>query len=89
MQNATPESPAAVAAEWEAWCGETAWSRGLRELEPLGAKVAWWCGYPRSASAIPLTFAIYLPDGTHYPGNYRLKDIQGAVALLKSAQAAA
>lgn len=73
----TEESPVEVAEAWEDWCGDTRWSRGLRALEGK-ATVRWWCGYPRSASAIPLTFTITANDGRTFRGS-RLRDIQEAV----------
>lgn len=76
--------PDEIAARWEAWCGETAWSRSLREFGALGGRIQYWCGMPRSASSIPLTFALFRPDGTKFDCDYRLKDIRAAVAELSS-----
>lgn len=73
-----PENPATVAECWRIWCGDTPWSQSLEEFGSLGGTIAWWCGYPRSASAIPLTFELFLPDGTKFPTNYRLKDIKAS-----------
>lgn len=74
----------AVADAWEAWCGPTRWSNGLKRLAELGGSIKWWCGYPRSASAIPLTFELFRPDGSKFPSGYRLRDIEAAVAELES-----
>jgi len=75
-----------VAAAWERWCGETPWSRELRTFGRLGGRMVWWGGYPRSASAIPLCFSLYTPDGLPITGGSRLKDIRRAVALLRERQ---
>ncbi|KKL57994.1 hypothetical protein LCGC14_2229800 [marine sediment metagenome] len=72
-----------VAERWEQWCGDTAWSRAMREWAALGGKVIWWGGVPRSASAIPLCFVLIDATGSKMPGNSRLKDIQAAVAARK------
>ncbi len=48
----------------------------------LGGTVVDWDGVPMSKSAIPLTFVLYLPDGTRVPNQHsRLKDIKAAVAM--------
>jgi hypothetical protein len=79
------ERPDAIADFWEQWCGDTPWSRSLRRFGELGGKIQYWCGVPRSHSAIPLTFALYAPDGTELPCNYRLKDIKAAIKTLETA----
>jgi hypothetical protein len=71
-----------VATSWENWCGETPWSKSLRKFGELGGKVIWWCGVPRSASAIPLCFVLVMPDGFHYQGHSRLRDIKDAIAAI-------
>lgn len=77
--------PAAeVARAWEVWCGDTPWSRSLRRFGELGGQVRWWGGYPRSASAIPLTFGLFAPDGSKLPSRSRLKDIRAAIAALEA-----
>lgn len=76
--------PAAqVAKAWERWCGDTTWSRAMREWAELGGKVIWWGGYPQSASAIPLCFVLVDATGQKMPGSSRLKDIRAAVAARK------
>lgn len=72
-----------VIAKWQAWCGATRWTDALGRFAVLGGKVKWWCGFPRSASAIPLCFGLYTPDGREIPGRSRLKDIRYAIALLE------
>ncbi len=72
-----------VAETWEAWCGETAWSRNLRAFGKLGGQVNDFGGVPQSVSAIGLCFMLILPDGSEFPGNSRLKDIRAAVNFLK------
>lgn len=68
-----------VAEMWESWCGETKWSKSLRKFGDAGGRVIWWSGYPRSASAIPLCFSLFL-DGKELNGGSRLKDIRAAIA---------
>ncbi len=82
------EKPDNVAALWEAWCGETPWSKGLREFGALGGLIQYWCGVPRSASAIPLCFGLFYPDGRRIEtgGDSRLKDIRAAISILKERQ---
>lgn len=80
--------PAAVAEMWEHWCGETEWSRSLRRFGEMGGLIRYWCGMPRSRSAIPLTFALFAPDGSKLPyDGSRLKDIKAAVAHLTAPSA--
>ncbi len=76
-------NPAAIAHAWERWCGDTPWSRAARKLGELGGLIIWWCGYPQSASAIPLCFGILLPDGHEFPCDSRLKDLRAAVKYLE------
>jgi hypothetical protein len=78
------ENAVNMAEEWEAYGGETTWSRAARRFGELGGLVQYWCGMPRSASAIPLTFALFKPDGTPLPSHYRLKDIHAAIATLEA-----
>ena len=68
---------------WERWCGPSPWSEALREFGSLGGYCEYWCGVPRSASAIPLCFALYDRKGREIPGNSRLKDIKAAIKILK------
>ena len=68
-----------VAKQWENWCGDTPWSRGLREFGDEGGKIIWYCGFPRSKSAIPLCFSLVMPSGIEVPGSSRLKDIKEAI----------
>lgn len=81
------ENVDSVASLWERWCGETRWSILLREFGSLGGKIEYWCGVPQSASAIPLTFELMLPDGSIFQapdeGNSRLKDIRAAISEAK------
>lgn len=79
-----PIQPASEVADyWARWCGEdTQWVKRLREFGELGGLVRWWCGYPKSASAIPLAFVLFTPDGSELPGNSRLKDIRAAIDSL-------
>lgn len=78
------ENPARLARFFEAWCGETPWSKQLRRLGELGGLVKHYCGVPRSASAIPLCFSILLPDGHEFPCDSRLKDLRAAVKYLEN-----
>ena len=71
-----------VALAWAHWCGENKWTQAARRFAELGGRIHWWCGYPRSASAIPLTFALYGPDGQELPSNSRLRDLHNAIASL-------
>lgn len=71
-----------VADDWKAWCGDCAWTHAMRQFGELGGLVDWWCGYPQCCSAIPLTFALFAPDGSELPCRYRLKDIRAAIATL-------
>jgi len=50
----------------------------------LGGKVEWWCGYPRSKSAIPLCFSLIDADGKKLEGSSRLKDIRDSVNLYEN-----
>jgi hypothetical protein len=77
-----PVDPCQVAEAWEAWCGETPWSKALREFGALGGKIIWWMGYPRSMSAIPLCFSLFF-RGKKLPCNSRLKDIKQAIIKAK------
>mgnify|MGYP001619541604 FL=1 len=79
MGNSSDATNREIADAWEGWCGETKWSRAVRELDRLGWRVQWWAGYPRSASAIPLTFTIYDPNGDKFPSSARLRDLTAAV----------
>lgn len=75
-----PIRPAAeIADAWAHWCGENRWTKALREFHDLGGLVRWWCGYPQSASAIPLTFELFRADGTALASEHRLKDIRAAI----------
>jgi hypothetical protein len=76
-------NPEYIAERWEKFCGDCSWTRYMRALEGTGCKVTWYDGYPRSRSAIPLCFVIYLPDGTEYKGHSRLKDIRNVVRLIQ------
>lgn len=76
--------PAQIAEDWEAWCGETAWSKSMRRFGELGGLAVLWCGFPQSKSAIPLCFSLFRPDGTELPGKSRLKDIRHAITILES-----
>lgn len=85
MTDKYPIQPAAEVAEvWESWCGDTPWSKALREFGSLGGLIRYWCGVPRCASAIPLTFELFAPDGTSLPCRYRLRDIRDAVTTLRN-----
>lgn len=77
----------ATAALWESWSSAgVKWAKALREFGALGGRCEYWCGLPNSASAIPLTFALYAPDGKQMPCNYRLKDIKAAIVALQDSQ---
>ena len=80
-----PELCSIVADAWETWCGETPWSIALREFGNLGGTIIWWCGYPRSKSAISLCFTLYL-NGAKLPGSSRLKDIRRTICIAKKAK---
>jgi hypothetical protein len=74
----------ATASFWESWSKASGkWAVALREFGALGGKCEYWCGVPNSASAIPLTFALYSPDGEKMPCDSRLKDIKAAIAVLR------
>ena len=79
MNRRAPGLCSEVAEMWESWCGETKWSKSLRKFGDAGGRVIWWSGYPRSASAIPLCFSLFL-DGKELNGGSRLKDIRAAIA---------
>jgi hypothetical protein len=72
-----------MADTWAAYSGESAWTKAAREFGDLGGLAQYWSGIPGSKSAIGLTFALFAPDGTKLPCEYRLKDIRSAIALLK------
>jgi hypothetical protein len=72
-----------VAEQWEAWCGDTPWSRAMREWANLGGKVISWGGRPQSASAIPLCFVLIDAADREMPGSSRLKDIRAAIEAAK------
>jgi len=55
----------------------------MRDFAAAGGLCRYWCGMPGSASAIPLTFALFAPDGTKLECKYRLKDIIAATAKIK------
>lgn len=89
MAKPVMESANIIANDWADWCGEnTPWVKALREFASFGGLVTWWCGYPQSKSAIPLTFSLHRLDGTKLPCAYRLKDIRAAVAILRAEQEA-
>jgi len=71
-----------VADRWESWCGKTRWSEGIREVGRLGGMIRWYCGFPQSASAIPLCFTVIISPMEEVEGN-RLKDIYHAIDILK------
>jgi hypothetical protein len=71
-----------VADSWAAWCGETQWSKKLRQFGELGGKIKWWCGVPQSPSAIPLCFSLYDAQKKEIEGSSRLKDIRYAIEYL-------
>jgi len=73
---------AEMARVWEAYGGETAWSIAARRFGELGGLAQYWCGMPQSASAIPLTFALFAPNGDPLPCKYRLRDIRNAIKFL-------
>lgn len=79
-----PICPTILAARWEAWCGDTKWSRAMMDFAAAGGMVQDWGGMPQSSSAIPLTFDLFLPDGSEFPGKYRLRDIQEATRLAQA-----
>lgn len=72
-----------IAESWESWCGETQWSKKLREFGELGGKIEYFCGVPQSASAIPLCFVLIMPDNSKF-GSSRLKDIRNAIKIIKA-----
>lgn len=76
------QDPRDVAEAWRSWCGDTPWSRWLDRFGELGGRIEWFCGLPKSASAIPLTFRLYGPDGS-VVGRSRLKDIRESVRSLE------
>jgi len=71
-----------VAQAWEDWCGVTQWSKYVRELHKYNCKINWFCGFPQSHSATPLTFTIIMPDGKEF-GHSKLRDLKEAVKLCK------
>lgn len=81
--------PASVVAEiWRGYGGDTPWTAALDEFAALGGRVQYWCGMPRCASAIPLTFALFAPDGRQLECNYRLKNIRAAIDSIKCKEVA-
>ena len=73
-----------LADQWRHWCGDTSWVAAMDEFAMLGGYAEDWGGVPRSRSAIPLCFALILPDGTRLPdNNYRLADIRRAITLAR------
>lgn len=68
-----------VARDWGRWCGETSWVKWMRRWGRAGGRVVWWCGYPQSASAIPLCFSLVGPSGDRPPCKSLLRDIRAAV----------
>jgi len=72
-----------VVLKWKQWCGDTPWSDCLKRFGDLGGKIIWYCGYPRSVSAIPLCFTLILPNKQEINGS-RLKDIKLAIRLVES-----
>ena len=70
---------------WVGWCGDTSWSRSLKEYGELGGMIIHWCGVPRSSSAIPLCFELVDKDGKEIIPNQnsRLRDIKQAIKALK------
>ena len=79
-----PIDPAALAQDWRAWCGDTAWSRLMEDFAAVGGRVVDWGGRPKSRSAIPLCFGLVLPDGCVMADtNSRQSDIRRAIALAK------
>lgn len=86
-----PEPVAKTVRAWTQWCGETPWTKYLIEFGQLGGLITYWCGVPRSASAIPLTFSLHYANGERIEGcdNSRLKDLRAAVAILKARKEAA
>lgn len=82
-----PIVPAADIAEvWRSYGGDTPWTAALDEFGALGGLVQYWSGMPRCASAIPLTFALFSPDGEKLQCSYRLKDIIAATRLIRDAK---
>lgn len=80
-----PEQPLLVALIWEAWNGETSWSRALRRFGELGGRIKYWGGHPsKGKMTYPVRFELYGPDGTKLPCNSRLKDIKAAIAALET-----
>lgn len=74
-----------LAARWEAWCGETHWSKTMRRFGELGGLVRDFGGVPQSRSAIPLCFSMHRADGRKFENLHsRLKDIRAAVAALEA-----
>ena len=56
----------------------------MDEFAALGGFAEDWGGVPQSKSAIPLTFALILPDGSRLPDcRYRLADIRRAITLAR------
>jgi len=72
-----------VAEAWEDWCGESRWSKAMRDFGAFGGQVKWWEGYPQSLAAVPLCFGLYDKNGNEMPSKSRLKDIIDAIKQLK------
>lgn len=81
------ENASYMADEWARYGGECTWTMAAREFGALGGLAQYWCGMPRSSSAIPLTFALFTPGGERMECNYRLKDIRAAIAVLRRQEA--
>lgn len=77
--------PTILAGRWAAWAGDTAWTAALEDFAVAGGMAQDWGGVPKSRSAIPLTFALFLPDGSKLLDcQYRLKDIRRGVELARA-----
>lgn len=73
-----------VAEFWESYSNAgRKWAVALRRFGELGGVIEYWCGVPGSASAIPLTFSLYGPDGQKFACTSRLKDIRAAISDLE------
>lgn len=68
-----------VADIWEAWCGETPWSKYMRQAGTLGVRCVYFDGVPRSASAIPLTFVLVDDEGKWLTNGSTLRELRNFV----------
>lgn len=70
-----------IAQAWKAWCGDTRWSRAMRQCERMNLDITWFCGYPQSPSAIPLCFLIKDATGNKLNNGSTLRELERIATL--------